>query len=210
LKHDTSHQWIYYSGIRHCISCKTFATSAAAARKSVSEECPGLCPKIAHLITDPRGHLLCGTETSEGDGIFFCARCGAYAISTPKALRLECKGTAKRLSAGHYTLQRLVAGKHPVHACRTATTGIAVPLDAALSREQREELEEKLEQLSRHRQRPQRNPDSCPKRDTQVRPLPRDAELPLAASATCSELSAAGARLAALQQRIRQKHLAAG
>ena len=85
-----------------------------------------------------------------------------------------------------------------------------MPLDGPLSLECRKELETKLEQLSRYCQRAQRTPDSCPKRDAKVMPLPGDAKvmpLPIAA-AVCSEHSEAGARLAALQQRIRQKQLA--
>ena len=125
------HQWANCRGMLHCSQCKAFATSQKAIQKRAGEECPGLCPKIPHLIAVPLGPLLCATQSSDGEGIFFCARCAAYAISSPKCLKQECRGgSAKRYSAGYHNLQWLAAGRHPVNACKATTTGTAEPLDA--------------------------------------------------------------------------------
>ena len=61
---------------------------------------------------------------------------------------MQCKGKAKKQSAGYYTLRRFAAGKHPVHSCR-ATVGQIVPLDSGATVEEVTALENRLDEISR-------------------------------------------------------------
>ena len=71
------HQWICIRGAMHCVRCKTFATNERTCKQRSKEECPGLCPKIAHLVMESSGHLMCATETTEGEGITVPGSCRA-------------------------------------------------------------------------------------------------------------------------------------
>ena len=178
------------------MQCTTFATSEKARASRCDEECPGLCPKIAHLLTQPHGHLLCATETSEKEGLVFCARCGAYASSNPRSLRFKCKGNARKPTAGFYTLRRLAGGCHPVHSCK-ATIGKIVPLNGVADADELRHLEERLEEISRTgKVKAQRGGHLIP---SAAEPAPGN---------SAGTGSTAKDKLCALRQRIQLKELA--
>ena len=153
-----------------------------------------MCAKLAHFVTEPNGYMLCAIETSLGECIAFCAFCGAYATANPRGLRRACTGSARKPSAGYYTLRRLAAGRHPVHSCKATTEAIA-PLGGHFDHESMRKLEDRLELLSRAKIKSKRGDvgDSgrlmCPAASEITTPLP----------------SAAQQRLASLRQRIQAK-----
>jgi hypothetical protein len=106
-----------------------------------------MCAKIAKVVAQPNGHCVWATESAEGEAIFFCVKCGCWATSAPKGLSVPCRGAAQKHSAGHYALQRIASGRHPIHSVAQSTAG-AVPLAGQYEDEVIQSMAARLEELA--------------------------------------------------------------
>ena len=81
--------------------------------------CTGLPPMMRRLRGRPFGHRIqCADIDLPGRArqLYFCVRCGAWAMRRCVNLASVCRGAALPGSAGHTALQRIRAGRHPATA----------------------------------------------------------------------------------------------
>ncbi len=105
-----THRWEYADEAWRCRVCKSSCFAEFLPENRKREECKGGEQEVVAGGPQTQGHTVCTTSCT-GMAVYFCVKCGAWAMRRKYNLKRACTGIPT--PAGKQALIRIAKGKHP-------------------------------------------------------------------------------------------------